>query len=193
MQEEPAEHCKNRRRMVAMICFSGTRMNFLPILQSANLWLHIVSMAVWIGAMAFFLFVFGPAVKSLAAFDGIRALNHGREALQTLSWIAVHLLFLTGVLNFFFRLTAGGVYPASGYFWILGIKLTLFSAMIFHHFLQSLQYAPRIVSATAAADPGAGSWPEPLTAAWKKWFVLLKINTALGALVLLLGLALARE
>jgi putative copper export protein len=170
--------------------FLGTRMNFLPILHSANLWLHIVSMAVWVGAMAFFLFVFGPAVKSLAPADGIRALNHGREALQTLSWIAVHLLFLTGVLNFFFRLTAGGVHPETGYYGILGIKLALFFAMSFHHFLQSLKYAPRIASATAAAEPAAASWPEPLTAVWKKWFMLLKINTALGALVLFLGLAL---
>jgi len=173
-----------------MNCFSGTRMNFLPILQSANLWLHLVSMAVWLGGMAFFLFVFGPAVKSLGPADGVHALNHGRESLQTLSWIAVHLLFLTGVLNFFFRLTAGGVHPQTGYYWILAVKLLLFSAMIFHHFLQLLKYAPRIASATAATGPGAGSWPEPLLASWGKWFVLLKINTALGSLVLLLGLAL---
>jgi uncharacterized membrane protein len=165
-------------------------MNFLPILQSANLWLHIVSMAVWVGGMAFFLFVFGPAVHSLAPAEGIPTLNHGREALQTLSWIAVHLLFLTGVLNFFFRLTAGGLYPESGYYWLLGIKLALFLAMVFHHFLQSLKYGPGIASATAAAGPASVSWPEPLSAAWKKWFVLLKINTVLGSLVLLLGLAL---
>jgi putative copper export protein len=170
--------------------FPEIRMNFLPILQSANLWLHLVSMAVWVGGMAFFLFVFGPAVHSLAPTDGIRALNHGRESLQTLSWIAVHLLFLTGVLNFFFRLTAVGVYPESGYYWTLGLKLLLFSAMIFHHFLQSLKYAPRIASATMETGPGGASWPEPLLALWKKWFVLLKINTALGAIVLFLGLAL---
>jgi len=165
-------------------------MNFLPILQSANLWLHIVSMAAWVGAMAFFLFVFGPAVKSLAPADGIRALNHGREALQTLSWIAVHLSFLTGVLNFYFRLTADGVAPETRYYWILGVKLAVFSAMIFHHFLQSFKYAPGIASATAETVPGAGSWPDPLLASWKKWFALLKINTTLGAIVLLLGLAL---
>jgi len=170
--------------------FPEMRMNFLPVLQSANLWLHLVSVAVWVGGMAFFLFVFGPAVKSLAPADGIRALNHGRESLQTLSWIAVHLLFLTGVLNFFFRLTAGGVHPQTSYYWILAAKLLLFLAMIFHHSLQAFKYAPKIASLTDAAAPGAGSWPEPLTAAWRKWFMLLKINTALGSLVLLLGLAL---
>ncbi|MGH7770493.1 MAG: hypothetical protein ACREQP_23825, partial [Candidatus Binatia bacterium] len=82
------------------------------------------------------------------------------------------------------------VYPETGYYWILGVKLLLFSAMIFHHFLQSLKYAPRIAAATLEAGSGAASWPEPLLGSWKKWFVLLKINTALGAIVLFLGLAL---
>jgi uncharacterized membrane protein len=165
--------------------------DFLPVLHSANLWLHLVSVAVWVGAMAFFLFVFGPAVHSLASAEGIRALNHGRESLQMLSWIAIHLLFLTGVLNFYFHAAAGVVHSETGYYWILAAKLLLFLAMIFHHSLQAFKYAPKIVSLTDAATPCAGSWPEPLTAAWRKWFILLKINMTLGVVILLLGLALS--
>ena len=166
-------------------------MDFLPILQSTNLWLHLVSVAVWVGGMAFFLFVFGPAVHSLAPADGIRALDHGRESLQVLSWVSIHLLFLTGVLNFFFRFTMDGVHPDTPYYSILGVKLLLFFAMVFHHSLQAFKYAPRIASATAGTAAGASSWPEPLLAAWRKWFMLLKINTTLGTIVLLLGLALS--
>jgi len=171
--------------------FPEMRMNFLPALQSANLWLHLVTVAVWVGGMAFFLFVFGPAVHSLAPAEGIHALNHGRESLQILSWIAIHLLFLTGVLNFYFHAAAGVVHPETGYYWILAAKLLLFVAMIFHHSLQAFKYAPKIASATDATAAGAGSWPEPLTAAWRKWFMLLKINTTLGVVILLLGLALS--
>jgi uncharacterized membrane protein len=183
--------CKNRLPMVAVEYFSGTHVDFLPALQSANLWLHLVTVAVWVGGMTFFLFVFGPAVYSLAPADGIRALNHGRESLQMLSWIAIHLLFLTGVLNFYFRAAASGVHPETGYYWILAAKLLLFLAMIFHHSLQAFKYAPKIASATDATAAGAGLWPGPLTAAWKKWFMLLKINTTLGIIALLLGLALS--
>jgi uncharacterized membrane protein len=170
--------------------FPEMRMNFLPVLQSANLWLHLVTVAVWVGGMAFFLFVFGPAVHSLAPAEGIHALNHGRESLQILSWIAIYLLFLTGVLNFYFHAAAGAVRPETGYYWILAVKLLLFLAMIFHHSLQAFKYTPKIASATDATA-GAGSWPEPLTAAWRKWFMLLKINTTLGTIALLLGLALS--
>ena len=164
-------------------------MNFLFVLQSANLWLHLFFVAAWVGGMAFFLFVFGPAAHSLAPRDGIRALNQGRESLQALSWIAIHLLFLTGVLNFFFRVTPG-LHPGAGYYWILAAKLALFFAMAFHHFLQAFKYAPKIASLTAGAA-AAQAWPEPLLAHWRKWFMLLKINTTLGTIVLFLGLALS--
>jgi uncharacterized membrane protein len=170
----------------------GTHVDFLPVLQSANHWLHLVAAAVWVGGIVFFLFVFGPAVHSLAPSDGVRALNHGRESLQFLSWIAIHLLFLTGVLNFFFRVTAGPVHPGTPYYWILALKLLFFFAMVFHHFLQTFKYAPKIVALTDAAGGGAvAAWPEALLAAWKKWFMLLKINLTLGVIILLLGLVLS--
>ena len=156
-----------------------------------NLWLHLIAVAVWIGGMAFFLFVFGPAVRGLRPADAIRALNHGRQSLQTLSWIAIHLLFLTGVLNFFFRAMAGGVHLGSGYYTILTLKLLLFLAMAFHHSLQTFKYAPRIASRTAQVSNRIDSWPEPLLENWRKWFTLLKINATLGPIALLLGLGLS--
>ena len=148
-------------------------------------------MAVWVGGMAFFLFVFGPAAHSLAPADGIRALNHGRQSFQTLSWIAINLLFLTGVLNFLFRAAASGLHLGTAYYSILTVKLLLFLAMTFHYSLQAFKYAPRIASLTAQTGDGIESWPEPLLAAWRKWFTLLKINTTLGAIVLFLGLGLS--
>lgn len=148
-----------------------------------------MGVAVWVGGMAFFLFVFGPAVHSLAPRDGIRALNRGRESLQTLSWIAIHLLLLTGALNFFFRVTPG-LHPGAGYYSLLALKLVLFFAMTMHHFFQAFKYAPKIAALTAAAV-AAQAWPEPLLAHWRKWFTLLKINTTLGTLALFLGLALS--
>jgi hypothetical protein len=82
--------------------------------------------------------------------------------------------------------------PQGNFYWIvLSVKLLLFTAMGVHHGLQVFKYAPKIASLTAQLPPGTDSWPEPLLTSWRKWFVLLKINAAIGPLVVLLGLALA--
>lgn len=160
--------------------------------HALSLWLHLLSMALWIGSISFFLIVFGPAVHSLPPGTGMRALDQGRKRFETLSWIAIGLLLITGVLNFIFRATAPGFNPSVGYYSVFGVKLFLFFAMTLHHCLQAFKYGPRIASFTAEARQELESWPEPLLSHWKKWFVLLKINATLGAIVILFGLVLTR-
>ena len=180
-------------------------MTFFSLLQTLSLWLHIVAVALWVGAIAFFLFVFGPAVYTLPAGAGVRALNHGRRSLEALSWIAMILVLITGLFNLVARGAGSGFELGAGYYTVLSLKLFLFLAMVFHHFLQALKYAPEIASHTARAKADlearfdsahraelVEAWPEPLLALWKRWFLLLKINAALGPIVLLLGLGLAR-
>lgn len=141
--------------------------------------------------MAFFLFVFAPAVRALSPGAGARALDRGRRIFEILSWIAIHALLLSGVANLVMRWPAGGFSPGSPYGSILAIKLALFAAMLFHHCLQAFRYAPSITSLTTGAGPESEAWPPPLIEAWRKWFRLLKINAAIGPVVVLLGLALA--
>ncbi|MBI1994707.1 MAG: hypothetical protein HYV05_00520 [Deltaproteobacteria bacterium] len=192
----------------------GIDVNLLIHLSSVNLWLHVVSLALWVGAIAFFLFVFGPAVRTLPAGAGIQALNSGRRSLEALSWIAMTFVLITGLFNLVLRGAGSGFELGAGYTTVLSLKLFLFLAMVFHHFLQALKYAPEIASHTARAkadlearfDSAQSSteahsksraepveaWPEPLLALWKRWFLLLKINATLGQIALLLGLGLAR-
>ncbi|MEK7209793.1 MAG: hypothetical protein AAB070_00080, partial [Candidatus Binatota bacterium] len=101
------------------------------------------------------------------------------------------LLLISGFFNLIFRGAEGGFQFGSLYYSILAIKLFLFLAMIFHHCLQAFKYAPEIASLTAQTTQDVQAWPEPLLAHWKRWFLLLKINATLGAVVLLLGLGLA--
>ena len=162
----------------------------MSFLHSFSLWLHLVSVAVWLGGMVFFLVVFGPAVHRLRPAEGVRALNQGRETFQTSSWIAIVVLILTGAAGFGLRAALNGADLGFIYYATLLVKLLLFAAMIFHHALQSFKYAPGIAALTAETDDAIDAWPEPLLAGWRKWFLLLKINATLGVIVLLLGVAL---
>ena len=168
-------------------------MTLFIFFQTLNLWLHLVSLVIWIGGIVFFLFVFGPAVHTLPPGAGVQVLDKGRKSLQILSWIAINLLLITGVFNLIFRGMATGFQLGPVYYSILVLKLFLFLAMVFHHSLQAFKYAPRIASLTAQTAQDNQCWPEPLLAHWKKWFMLLKINATLGPIVLLLGLALTRS
>ncbi len=168
-------------------------MSFSILFHGLNLWLHVISLALWIGGIAFFLFVFGPAVHTLPPGTGVQVLDKGRRSLQTLSWIAINLLLITGFFNLIFRAMGSGFEFTPAYYSILAVKLFLFLAMIFHHPLQACTYAPEIASLTARTGQDIQAWPEPLLAPWKKWFLLLKINATLGFIVLLLGLGLTRS
>jgi len=160
--------------------------------QTMNLWLHLIAAALWIGGVLFFLLVFGPVVRTLPPGAGIQVLERGRKSLQTLSWIAIGLLLITGALNLIPRSGAGGLLAGRSYYAILALKLFLFLAMLLHHSLQAFKYAPKIAALTAQTAYEIQSWPGPLLSYWKRWFVLAKINATLGLVVLLLAFALGR-
>ena len=162
-------------------------------LHSLSLLLHLLALAMWLGGIAFFLIVFGPAVHELKPVLGLKLLNRGRMTFEALSWTAIGLLFLTGILNLVMRseMTAGDL--GRYYLTILSVKLLLFLAMLVHHALQVFKYGPKIAALTNDAVIAIESWPEPLRAHWQKWFMFLKINATIGPIATLLGLALVRR
>jgi uncharacterized membrane protein len=160
--------------------------------HTVNLLLHIVAAALWLGVSAFFWVAFGPVVDTLESAASMRALNRGRLALESLAWFGIALLMLTGMVNLLLRSQATNAHLGRPYMIVLAIKLLLFIAMLAHHSLQVFKYGPKIaaLSGEAAARPSASL--EPLRAQWQKWFLLLKLNAGVGALVTLLGVALVR-
>jgi putative copper export protein len=160
--------------------------------HTLSLFFHLVGIALWLGGIAFFLVVLAPAVQDLNPRAGMQALNQGRISLEALSWVGIALVLITGIINLALRNQEMNA-PQGNFYWIvLSVKVLLFVAMAVHHGLQVFKYAPKIASLTAQLPPGADSWPEPLLTSWRKWFVLLKINAALGPVVVLLGLVLAK-
>jgi putative copper export protein len=162
-------------------------------LYSFSLLVHLIALALWLGGMVFFLVVLGPAVHELEPGVAVTTLNRGRLGLETASWIAIGLLLSTGIFNLVVRVPAAGSGISESYGMLLGVKLFVFGAMVAHHCLQVFRYAPAIASLTAALPQAMPSWPEPLLSHWRRWFLLLKINAALGPIAVLLGLALAKS
>jgi uncharacterized membrane protein len=158
-----------------------------------TLWLHLLAVTAWVGSILFFLFVFGPAVHTLPTASAIQVLDKGRRLFQSVSWIAIHLALLTGILGLFLRGTAPTVLFVTAYQWMFALKLLLFFAMVLHHSLQSRKYGPQLATLIVQSALDAQEWPEPLLSHWKKWFLLLKINAFLGLVVLLLGITLSRS
>jgi putative copper export protein len=159
---------------------------------SVSLLLHLVAVALWLGGIVFFLVVTGPAVHELEPAIAIKTMNRSRIGLELISWTAIALLLLTGIVNLVLRIQAAAPAAGESYTILLSTKLFLFGAMATHHGLQVFKYAPRIAALTAELQPNTTEWPEPLLANWRRWFLLLKINAGLGPIVVLLGLALVK-
>lgn len=156
---------------------------------SLSLMIHLLAQALWLGGIVFFLIVVGRAVHDLEPRLAIKTLNQARSGFELVSWIGIGLLLATGMFNLGLRAQAGFI---SGQVWgiLLGAKLFLFAAMVVHHCLQVFKYAPIISGLIAQLPQDFTAWPEPLLSHWRRWFLLLKINAALGPIAVLLGLAL---
>ena len=163
----------------------------MTLWYSLSLLIHLVAVALWLGGIVFFLVVVGPAVHELEPKIAIKTMNQGRIGLETISWAGIGLLLITGIFNVVAR--SQGAAPNGSYAILLGIKLCLFGAMAFHHCLQVFKYAPQIAALTSELPPSTFIWPEPLLSYWRRWFLLLKINAALGPVAVLLGLALVKH
>ena len=162
----------------------------MTLWYSLSLLIHLVAVALWLGGIVFFLVVVGPAVHKLEPKIAIKTMNQGRIGLETISWVGIGLLLVTGIFNVVTRGQSAA--PNGSYAILLGIKLFLFGAMAFHHCLQVFKYAPQIAALTSELPPSTLIWPEPLLSHWRRWFLLLKINAGLGPIAVLLGLALVK-
>lgn len=154
---------------------------------------HLIAIALWLGGIVFFLVVSGPAVHDLEPDIAIKTMNRARVGLENISWVGIGLLLLTGIINLLARVAPAGAIFSRAFVILLSLKIVLFAAMVLHHCLQVFKYAPAISELTAHLPRGLNVWPEPLLSHWRRWFLLLKINAALGPIVVLLGLALVQN
>lgn len=161
-------------------------------LQSLSYFTHLIALAMWLGGIVFFLVVVGPATHEVEPKVAAQTMNRSRAGLETLSWVAIALLLVTGFANLMFRAHGATSPVGSHYMTLLGIKLFLFLAMTVHHILQTVKYGPQIAALTSQVPDRLSEWPEALLSTWRRWFLLLKLNAALGPIAMILGLGLAK-
>jgi putative copper resistance protein D len=156
-------------------------------------WLHLVAVAVWLGALVALAFAVLPTARRLlderAALGLIATLG---ERLRPLTWAAFAVLAVTGVVQVLLRVEPNGLLLEAG-FWsagwgrLLAVKLGLFVALLALAGVHDFRLGPRAAD-VARSDPRS---PERLAlrrrAAW-----IGRIEFALSLVIVLYGVMLVR-
>jgi len=152
---------------------------------------HVLAAVFWIGGMFFFALVGAPALRRLES-PGLRAELFRRlgESFRSAGWIAIGALLLTGTTNLWFRGLLRADVLGDADFWLSPYGRSLFwklvgvAAMLVVSALHDFVFGPR------AARHAPGS-PDALRAR-RRAALLARVNTALGVIVVIVAVRLAR-
>lgn len=165
----------------------------MTILYGLSVWLHILAASIWIGGMAFLVFVIVPLLKKpeLGAVASAFVQSSG-ERFRVLGWICLGTLLATGALNMWFRGIAwssffDGSFKESPMARTLAMKLGLVAAVLLVSAVHDFRVGPR-ATALWQQDPKS----EAATRARKKAALYGRVNGMLSLLIVLLAVFLAR-
>ena len=123
------------------------------MITQQTLWyfLHLVGVVLWAGGFFYLLMAFIPAMNSsTASEDRSTIIKRSAAQFRKVSWIAIGILVITGVMNFFQRINiaqeaempSGQLLP-SGYMGLLGVKLLIVLGLVVHHALKLIEARER--------------------------------------------------
>ncbi len=146
-------------------------------------WLHLGTAVFWIGGIAFILFIALPSSKKAMGSDSGRIMSEIAGRFGPLANWCILMLITTGVaLTALCNRYEGVMPPDSSWTVVLLVKLALVSAMVAIHFFRGLVLS-RII--TRAEGNSRKSVLQKLS------LDLVKVNLALGSVILLLSGALS--
>lgn len=160
-------------------------------LYYANVTVHLLAAMFWLGGMFFFAIVGAPALRRVEPRT-LRAdlFEQLGRRFRTAGWIAIGLLLVTGTFNLWFRgMLSADVLGRAG-FWVtpfgraLGWKLVAVTAMLVASAVHDFALGP---AASRLAPASSGAERARRAAA-----LLARFNAALGILVVVLAVLLAR-
>jgi uncharacterized membrane protein len=149
------------------------------LILAAASWLHLIATVIWIGGIAFILFIAMPSARQVMGADAGKLMGEVSKRFTPVANYSIAILVLTGavmaVLNNRFSSSA---IPENNWIIVLAVKHILVLTMIVIHFYRGRILAPKIMKME----------PEPRKVALQNLSInLVKANFGLGLMVLLLS------
>lgn len=146
-------------------------------------WLHLGAALFWVGGIAFILFIALPSSKKALGSDAGLVMSEIAGRFGPLANWCILMLVVTGVgLTALSSRYKSAIYPDNSWTLVLMIKLALVAVMVAIHFYRGLVLS-RIIARTE--DDSRKSVLQKLS------LDLVKVNLALGSVILLLSGALS--
>jgi uncharacterized membrane protein len=141
-------------------------------------WLHSIATVVWIGGIAFILFIAIPSARQVLGLEAAKLMVDISKRFNPIANCSIVILIITGVILTGFNKQYSGIsnFGNNWYFGLL-VKHLLVIGMVIIHFYRSLRLAPNIAKAEANKK----------VVLQKLSLNLVKFNFCLGLVVLLLS------
>lgn len=120
-------------------------------------YLHLISMAAWVGGMLYMVLVEVPVLKNNmepAEFSNKMSLLGKR--FKNIGWILLFLLFATGVLNIILESDISSMMKSETYRMSITVKLILFTLMVLNTAIHSLYLGPKMSQLSEKMNSGNG-------------------------------------
>ena len=120
-------------------------------------YLHLITMAAWVGGMLYMVLVEVPVLKNNldpAEFSNKMSLLGNR--FKKIGWILLFLLFATGVLNIMLESDIGAMMKSDTYRMSITVKLILFALMVLNTAIHSLYLGPKMSLLSEKMNSGSG-------------------------------------
>jgi len=148
--------------------------------------IHILAAIIWLGGMFFIAIVMVPALRRLEpAQKRIEVLSATATRFRAISWIAILVLLITGVLNAInhgvtMQKISTGEFFSSNFGKILILKLILVFAMLVLSAIHDFILGPRLIELLNSSNPDSFTKLQK-NRKYVSW--LARINALLGILV----------
>ena len=123
----------------------------------ASQYLHLISMAAWVGGMLYMVLVEVPVLKgNLEPAEFSSQMSLLGKRFKKIGWILLFLLFSTGVLNIILEQDISAMMKSETYRMSITIKLILFTLMVLNTAIHSLYLGPKMSQLAEKISSGSG-------------------------------------
>jgi len=147
------------------------------IILAVSYWLHLIATVIWIGGIAFILFIAIPSAKQVLDADAGKLMGEISKRFTPMANYSIIFIVVTGaVLTGFNRQFSGIGNAGNSWSLTLIMKHVLVFVMVAVHFYRGLILAPKIARTEPASEKASLQ---------KLSLNLVKVNFCLGLIVLL--------